>query len=305
MPESSEVKIALQVLAFNVDRSLHLMIENAKPYVDKIFIAYPELSWCYGSSSRSDNPTSYEKIAKFADEKTEIIRGTWERDEDTRNGLLAAARSQDFDWMIIQDADEFYTNQSWEILKSYLFSASAKNKSVINVPLYTFWKTPSFVIEEPNDGIKAGEACFAINCRHKEIHFNFSRTTNAKLIHYIDEPCYHYSYVLSEQEVKNKIKTWAHSNDFFIRNLWYQIKWKRWHQSSQFLHPGSPWLWSRAVRFPLPQPPFARSLLNDTSAQQHDIGLFWACTEIIYNGISWWRQRVNGFKRLIKATFSE
>ena len=85
-----------------------------------------------------------------------------------------------------------------------------------------------------------------INCRHKEIQFTFSRTTNANSIHYIDEPCYHYSYVLSDQEVK-KNKTWAHSNDFIIRNLWYQIKWKRWHQSSQYLHPGSPWLWRRAM----------------------------------------------------------
>ena len=157
------MKIALQVLAFNVDRSLHLMIENAKPYVDKIFIAYPELSWRYGSSKRSSNPTNYAGIAKFASENVVIIRGIWERDEDTRNNLLSAARSQKFDWMIIQDADEFYTNQSWEVLRSYLFLASMQNKSVINVPLYTFWKTPCFVIKEPHDGIKAGEACIAIN----------------------------------------------------------------------------------------------------------------------------------------------
>ena len=142
---------------------------------DRIFIAYPELSWRYGSSKRSDNPTRYEEISKLVDENTEIIRGIWDRDEDTRNSLLTAARNQNFDWIIIQDADEFYTDQSWEILKNYLISASAQNKSVINVPLYTFWKTPCFVIEEPNHGIKAGEACFAINCKHKEINFKFSQ----------------------------------------------------------------------------------------------------------------------------------
>ena len=299
------MKVALQVLAFNVDRSLHLMIENAKPYVDKIFIAYPESSWKYGSSRKSNNPTSYEKVAELADENIEIMRGIWERDEDTRNSLLTAARNQNFDWIIIQDADEFYTDQSWEVLKDYLVSAGAQNKSVINVPLYTFWKTPCFVIEEPHHGIKAGEACFAINCRHKEIQFTFSRTTNANSIHYIDEPCYHYSYVLSDQELKNKIKTWAHSNDFIIRNLWYQIKWKRWHQSSQYLHPGSPWLWRRAIRFPLPQPPFARALLENISAQQQDIGLLWACLEIMYDHISWWRKIVNGSKRLIKASLTQ
>ena len=305
METESTVKIALQVLAFNVDRSLHLMIENAKPYVDKIFIAYPELSWRHGSSRKSKNPTSYEEVAELADEHIEIIRDIWERDEDTRNSLLTAARNQDFDWIIIQDADEFYTDQSWEVLKTYLVSASAQNMSVINVPLYTFWKTPCFVIEETHHGIKAGEACFAINCRHGEIQFTFSRTTNAKSIHYIDEPCYHYSYVLSDQEVKKKIKTWAHSNDFLIRNLWYEIKWKRWHQSSKFLHPGSPWLWHRAIRFPLPQPPFARALLENISAQQQDIGVFWACLETIYDHLSWWRKIINGSKRLLIASLTK
>ena len=298
------MKIALQVLAFNVDRSLHLMIENAKPYIDKIFIAYPELSWKYGSSIRGTNPTSYDDISDLAEENIEIIRGIWEHDEDTRNSLLAAARAQQFDWVVIQDADEFYTHQSWDVLKSYLTSASAQSKSAINVPLYTFWKTPSFIIEDPYSGIKAGEACFAINCRHRDIHFKFSRTTNAKSIQYIDEPCYHYSYVLSDREVKTKIKTWAHANDIFIRNLWYNIKWKRWHQSSQFLHPGSPWLWHRAIRFPLPQPPFGRVLPETISAQQQDIGLFWACLEIVYDHLSWWRKIINGLKRLTKATFT-
>ena len=281
------------------------MIENAKPYVDKIFIGYPELSWRYGSSKRTENPTAYENVAKLADKNIEIIRGAWERDEDTRNSLLKAARGQQFDWIIIQDADEFYSDESWRVLIGYLKSSRSQSQSVINVPLYTFWKTPSFVIEEPHHGMKAGQACFAINCKHKEIQFTFSRTTNANSIHYIDEPCYHYSYVLSDQEVKNKIKTWAHSNDFFIPNLWYQIKWKRWHQSSQYLHPGSPWLWRRAIRFPLPQPPFARALLENISAQQQDIGIFWACIEVAYNAISWSRQKINGCKRLIKASFSE
>ena len=298
------MRVALQVLAFNVDRSLHLMVENAKPHVDKIFIAYPELSWEYGSSKRSMNPTSYEQVAMLADENIEIIRGLWQHDEDTRNSLLRAARAQQFDWIVIQDADEFYTDQSWDVLKSYLVSASAQSKSVINVPLYTFWKTPSYIIEEPNDGIKAGEACFAINCRHKEVHFKWSRTTNAKSIQYIDEPCYHYSYVLSDREVKDKISTWAHSNDIFFRSLWYQIKWKRWHQSSQFLHPGSPWLWRRAIKFPLAQPPFARALLENISAQKQDIGLIWACLEVMYDHLSWWRKKVNSFRRLAKSTFT-
>ena len=71
------MKIALQVLAFNVDRSLNLMIENAKPYIDKIFIAYPELSWKYNSSRRGKNPTKYEDVAELAEENIEIIRGIW------------------------------------------------------------------------------------------------------------------------------------------------------------------------------------------------------------------------------------
>ena len=87
------------------------------------------------------------------------MKGTWNRDEDTRNSLLTAARIQNFDWMVIQDADEFYRSIMGGIKKLPNFGYT-QTKSVINVPLYTFWKTPCFVIEEPHDGIKAGEACF-------------------------------------------------------------------------------------------------------------------------------------------------
>ena len=90
------MKLALQVLAFNVDGSLRLMIKNAKPYVDKIFIAYPHLSWNYSQSGRIRNPTSLQSINQLIEAKVEVIEGVWEHDEDTRNELLEAARMQGF-----------------------------------------------------------------------------------------------------------------------------------------------------------------------------------------------------------------
>ena len=268
--------------------------------MDKIFIAYPHLSWNYSKSGRIRNPTSLQSINQLIDAKVEVIEGVWEHDEDTRNELLEAARMQGFDWMIIQDADEFYTQESWLHLKKKI--KSSHDYDVINVPLFTFWKSTEFVIEEPDSGIKAGRACFAVNCMHNHINFEFSRTTNSKSIYFVDEPCYHYSYVLSDRDVQYKIKTWAHSNDIFSRRLWYQIKWKRWRSKSQHLHPGSPWVWRRAIRFPLPQPSFAAEIEGYETVVK-DIGLFWASIELLYDHLSWWRHVINNLKRLAKATF--
>ena len=118
-------RIALQVIAFNVDTWISKMLGNASPHVDKIFIAYPSRPWMYNSESRERlvNPTKLESISlnDLACE-VEIVQGDWAYEEDTRNELLCRARSEKFDWQVIQDADEFYTVSSWKRLRQEMES---------------------------------------------------------------------------------------------------------------------------------------------------------------------------------------
>ena len=298
------MRISLQVLAFNVDRTLNAMLRNAGPYVDKIFIAYPERAWRYGKkNSITLNPTKLMSINTALPCEVEIIMGDWEKDEDTRNQLLQISRLENFDWMIIQDADEFYTADSWQILTERLKRPETLKYDCIKTPYFTFWKSPAYVLHNRQEGIKNGTTTFAINCRQPGLYFSYSRTTTAKHHIFMDMPCYHYSYVLSDVEVKLKINTWAHAGELISKTLWYNIKWKRWHETSKFLHPGSPWMWDKAIRFPLPQPPFACEVEADEHVQK-DLGIFWSCLDSIYDMFSISRQVINALKRLIRASIA-
>lgn len=296
------MRISLQVLAFNVDRTLNAMLRNAGPYVDKIFIAYPERAWRYGKkNSITLNPTKLMSINTALPCEVEIIMGDWEKDEDTRNHLLRIARLEDFDWMIIQDADEFYTSDSWQRLISRLKEPETLKYDCIKTPYFTFWKSPAYILHNRQEGIKNGTTTFALNCRDRDLYFSYSRTTTAVNSIFMDMPCYHYSYVLSDNEMKLKINTWAHTGDLISKDLWYNIKWKRWHGTSKLLHPGSPWMWDKAIRFPLPQPAFA-SEIKAEEHEQKDLSIYWVCIEIIYDLYSKFRQTINGLKRLLRAS---
>jgi len=298
------MKISLQVLAFNVDRTLNIMLQNASPHVDKIFIAYPKRAWNYSKdNTKKLNPTKLDYINMELPCDVDIVHGDWEKDEDTRNELLEISKLERFDWMIIQDADEFYTSESWEILIRSLKNPVSLMYDCVKTPYFTFWKSPSYVLHHHQEGIKNGITTFAVNCRKEQIYFLYSRTTTARDVMFLDMPCYHYSYVLDDNECKVKINTWTHAGDLISKTLWYEIKWKRWHETSKFLHPGSPWMWDKAVRFPLPQPSFAIEI-RAAQHSQKDLGIFWSCMESIYDIYSRCRQAINGLKRLIRASIS-
>jgi hypothetical protein len=94
------MKLALQILCFNVDRFLPHVVANCHPYVDKIYLAWSPFSWSYGEL-RQRNPTdiyAYSLISRFP--KCEIIEGDWQTEEAMRNACLDNARSEGFDWML-------------------------------------------------------------------------------------------------------------------------------------------------------------------------------------------------------------
>jgi hypothetical protein len=297
------MRIALQVIAFNVDPWINSMLRNAAPFVDKIFIAYPPRPWGYSSKSRDTilNPTKLESI-NISDLQcdVQIVHGDWLYDEDTRNCLLELARSENFDWMVIQDADEFYTECSWRRL--LLALNSSDQYDLLVTPWFNFWKSPEYVIYNRASGIKCLNDGFAVRARNSSVRFSFSRTTNAKCRLVIDEPCYHYGYVMCNESMNNKIKTWAHTNDIFNIHIWYELKWLRWDENTLFLHPGSPSYWLKAIRFPLPQPDFANEFLTLPPNEGDTKGVILSIMDLLWNlkAIVGWR--LVQFKRLIRNT---
>src|SRR2546430_1256036 len=110
-------RFAAHVLMFNCDQFILRMIDNCAPFVEKIFVAYSEIPWTYNPNARGKykNPTHKELLQKSKHlSKIELIEGVWERDEEQRNACLDRARAEGFDYLIIQDADEFYINNAYQ-----------------------------------------------------------------------------------------------------------------------------------------------------------------------------------------------
>ncbi|MEZ0485106.1 hypothetical protein [Fibrella aquatica] len=250
------MQIAAHVLAYNVNRFIEPVIRNLSPHVDKVYIAHSDKPWGYVESSRLNavNPTTLSSLKDIAlkNSKVEIICGDWVTEEDMRNDCLSRARNEGFDWLIVQDADEFYTDQAWNNIKKTLLSNKSDNS--LKTTWYNFWKSSDFVLVYPNDSIKHTNASFAIRCSSDE-HFMRKRLPfgDTKVI---DCACYHYGYVMSDEEMFDKISTWGHANELFS-NKWYVHKWLNWSEKTKNLHPILPASWQKAIRFPLEQPEFA------------------------------------------------
>jgi len=256
------MKLAVHFMAYNSSRFLEAVVSNMEPFVDRIYIIYPHRPFNYNKKARTcrQNPTSIEEVNRFqALEKVKIILDDSEDEFTPRNKCLRLAREEGFDWLITQDADEFYPEESWARIRQKLLSA--KSIDHFATTWYNFWKSSHYVLVDPNVGIKQVNTNFAIRCK-SDLRFVGIRRPNAESTTIIDAPCFHYAYAMSDAEILEKVTTWAHTSEVSIRK-WYDLKWLRWNERTRYLHPINPLAWNRAIRFPHQQPQFAEQFNFD------------------------------------------
>jgi hypothetical protein len=269
----SNMKLGVHILAYNVSRFIGPVIENAGPHVDRIYIAYSTRAFGYNAEKRdTPNPTRREELlaTPFAD-KTVVIDGDWALDEEARNACLQRARQDGCDYLLVQDADEFYPEESWAANKAAL--AAAREPLTYKTSWYNFWKTPEYVIQDAKGSIVDHNASFAIPCA-SDVHFSWKRTTSVGHgIPVLPGICFHFGYALTDGEMLEKISTWSHTNDMFDLQGWYRHKWLGWTPDTRNLHVAYPPQWPRAVRFEARRPHFADALelsLHDTPRSRLD-----------------------------------
>jgi len=275
------MQIAAHVLAYNVTSTLRAVLENMSPHVDKIFIAHPLRPWCYVPESRAMklNPTSKTDVLDASRGlNVEILEGDWETDEDSRNACLQRAKEDGFDWLLTQDADEFYTEHSWKMIRMQLMKSI--HEESFATTWYNFWKSAQYVVSNESGDIKGTNAGFALRCK-TDLVFKHSRTSNSRNTLIMDCPCYHYGYVRTDAEIEEKISTWMHAKEFNALR-WFKHKWLNWSEQSTNLHPTAPWIWKRAIRFPGEQPEFSIDFNIDYTSRKH-FSLNQATDEAIYN----------------------
>ena len=239
------MKIASHVLYFNQDNWILKHIEMVAPFVDKIYVAWSELPWTYNPNARkdykNDSDPEFLKQSPYYD-KIELIKGTWNLDEEQRNSCLDAAKRDGMDYMLIIDADEFY----------YLDDVANIVNDIKNNPDYDvynsrftyYWKDFKHLLSPPNGSPIQDGVSVAINV--KTSRFTRCRATNGKKAKQLPYVCWHGSYVLTDAECWEKINIWGHAHQF-NKEAWYKTKWLDWNEDTTNLHPIQPSAWYKAV----------------------------------------------------------
>jgi hypothetical protein len=295
------MRIAAHVLTYNVNRFIAPVLKNMAPFVDKIFVAYSRLPFGYGAQARETrtNPTSLELIQlASAGINVEIVQGDWMDEESARNACLDQAKVQEFDWLITQDADEFYPEENWQRIRKVL--SCNPEQEHFRTSWFNFWKNSDFALVDEKGSIKQENAGFALRCL-PHLKFINKRRTNASSSVLIDEPCYHYGYAMSDAEMLEKMTTWAHAGEFDAQR-WYRLKWLNWNRNTRYLHPTDPTCWPKAIPFPLKQPGFT-SQFSDAILPRTDLSIGARADEAFFNAGAWAYSGARRLKGRLRAVF--
>lgn len=248
---SNTLKFATHVVLFGQDKWIMRNVANAYPHVEKIYVAYSEKPWSYNPNARNQYKNSFDlnilRNSEYAD-KIVIIEGVWDTEEQQRNACVDAAVNDGMDYLFIHDADEFYFYTAFLLIKEYI--GKNPDYDYYKIGWYCFWKSFQYVLLDNFGAMITGYPEFCINLK-RGTRFTSKRRPN-KINHHIIPPyvgvCYHGSYVLTDEELLQKINTWGHTNDF-NKDHWFKEKWLKWTEQSTDLHLVSPSAWSKAIKF--------------------------------------------------------
>lgn len=243
------------MLLFNADRTIVRAIDNGGAYVEKIYVGYSSVPWtAYNNRAREQfsNKSSLDilKTSKYYS-KIQVVEGIWESDEAQRNEIVMMARKDGFDYMIFQDADEFYLEEGWK--ENIEGIKKNPDHMLYQTPWINFWKNLSYVIvskEHMGNRNTIFTTCeaFAMNLKkNPETKLFFARIFPTPDRFRLKGLCFHLSYVMSDEEMKSKIGTWGHSHQ--VNRNWYQWKWLAWNENKRNLNPIDSVDWVRAVRY--------------------------------------------------------
>lgn len=259
------MKVAVHAFNYKNDDLVLRWLANVHPHVDKIYLVYPELPWEYNpavthsvSYLNDANPT-LAMDSSFAN-KIQVVKGKWRSDGDQRNHVVDLAQSEGFDYLLVQDIDEFYRPEEMEInLKGIRDNPTFL---LYKNPWHIFWKNVGYVLEYRETLLSHNARChfhernttinfstsFALNLR-RGARFWRSRAVrcNDAEILLLEGLCCHLSWVKSDADVRIKIDTWTHCAD--VLPGWYELKWLNWTAQSKWLAYSDPLSWNRAVPF--------------------------------------------------------
>jgi len=210
-------KIAVLTIAYN-EPEIGKCIEQWKGLVDKHLVLISSQPWNgvnVGDEGTKENTGDAEVIERF-----------WDTEAQQRDWGLGILR--DYDYVLIIDPDEFYTLEDRQKIISSLKGDDAYRAE----KMLTYWKTRDYIF----DPIDRHKPIIAVNprkvrfCEHRQTQpfdKSYPFTEQAPLI---PVTCHHFSWVHSDEKVKEKIQSYSHAYDIPID--WFEEVWKKWTPDS-------------------------------------------------------------------------
>lgn len=211
--------------------------------VDAIYFFVSDSSW---HAKPVDNTSVIAQISQLQDpeDKARLFQGSWKEETEQRNTTLAYAQLDGFTHAFIVDADEIYHTD--QLIAGFQYAKTRNDVGCFHLKWFTYWKSLEWRIDpiEPYDP--------AVLIRLGSGGFHETRNPVCDK-HELIPPqilmCHHLSYVLSDQELKQKhIFESGHSQS--CGNRWYEDVWTKWDSdhSLENLHPVKGEWFKRAVR---------------------------------------------------------
>lgn len=170
--------------------------------------------------------------------RIEVITQQWENEGDTRNAGIEILTTGEnpCDYVFTVDADEIFTEDTLR----YLAATAARGHRAVACFLHTYWKTPRYEIQPP-------EKICATVIVHKDVRFRYMRVLDGEP-HVVNEQLMHHlSYVRTDEEVQEKLRTYAHANQICFK--WFERVWLKWDENKDMkcLNPIHPCSFGRAA----------------------------------------------------------
>lgn len=223
------MKLGSLTVAYREENYLEKCMKQLKPFVDTKLVMISKKPW-HGEDLPMD------ATPEIANQYGIGVVGDWRAEHEQRNAGLALLK--DCDWVLIVDADEYYSYASLKNLKKFLETAD-KPAYGINT-IYTYWKTPEYRIDPPESGglIVAVRPNVSFNDK-RGIDSDWELLPKNIVMH-------HWSYVRTDAEMLKKITTFEHQHE--IVDGWYENVWKKWTPEMKNLHPVHPKTYGRAIK---------------------------------------------------------
>lgn len=220
------MRFAVSIVAYNEGRYILPCLRQIPRWVEKVLLIADENPW--GGERAKMAHLTFEHAHDYCDGRVEIQRRIHFSTEHLAR-TWSLGRLYDFDWVIILDADEFYTPEDWGKMKDALENASSE-ADVMRCEFITYWKDFEHRFEPPD----RHRGIIAVNPKHTV--FNDRRETVEQMSQDAPVFCHHLSWVRDDDEVWQKIQNWEHRYDFDL-NRWFNKVWKAWEPNMVGIRP--------------------------------------------------------------------